>query len=69
MMGLTLILVLLAIRLGEKIASYYDKKVQKDRLDSLREKPYMTSTQIKKNQWYVNTINLLFVIGLVKNKI
>jgi hypothetical protein len=50
MMGLTLILVLLAIRLGEKIASYYDKKVQKDRLDSLREKPYMTSTQIKKNQ-------------------
>lgn len=57
MMALTLILVLLAIRLGEKIALYFDKKVQQDRLDSINEKPYMTTKSIKKNQWYVNTMN------------
>jgi hypothetical protein len=50
MMALTLILVLLAIRLGEKIAFYFDKKVQQDRLDSINEKPYMTTKSIKKNQ-------------------
>lgn len=37
-MLLTLVLVMLAIQLAEKVANKFDEKVQKDRMDSIREK-------------------------------